>query len=163
MMHDGLRSRFTLVTPPEPAEPIYYDPRPETPRIPRPGERASYTVLPGERRINVVAGYFSLTGVLCGIGASFAVLTLLAAQLPKITIPLSIPLVIESAAAAALSCAAGLRTADLLRDRRRSGAYLALVYFAFSLFSVGRAGSMFTIVVAVLGMLLTATVWKYLE
>lgn len=158
-----MRSRFTLVTPPESAEPIYYDPRPEAPRVPRRGELSPYVVAPGEGRINVVASYFSAAGLLCGIGASFAALTLLSNFLPLIKAPLAVPLVIESAVAGAITCAANLRTAQLLRERKRTGAYLALFYFALSLLSIGRSGSMFTIVVGVLGLILTLTVWKYLE
>jgi hypothetical protein len=158
-----MRSRFTLVTPPESAEPTYLDPRAEPPRGTRRGEASAHAVPPGEARINLVAGYFSAAGLLCGIGAGFAALTLLSNFLPLIKAPISVPLVIESAAAGAITCAANLRTAQLLRERRRSGAYLALFYFAVSLFSIGRTGSMFALVLGVLGMALTLTVWKHLE
>jgi hypothetical protein len=152
-----VRSRFTLVTPPEAAEPIYLDPR-AAPLVDPP-----FVALPGETRINVVAGFFSFTGVLCGIGASFAALTLLSNYLPLIKAPIPEALVLESTIIGAVTCAANLRTAKLLRGRKRAGAYLALIYFAISLFSVGRTGSMFTMAVGVLGVLLTATVWRWLD
>ena len=155
-----MRSRFTLVTPPEPAEPIYFDPRSDA-RLARPDPPAARDA--GDARINVVAGYFSVVGLLCGIGASFAALTLLSNYLPLIKAPLPVPLVLESAVVGAVTCAANLRTAFLLRARKRSGAYLALVYFALSMFSVGRAGSMFTIAVGIVGAVLTATIWRYLD
>lgn len=157
-----MRSRFTLVTPPESAEPVYYDPHPELLRA-RQRDEPSHVTLPAKGRINLVASYFSVAGVLCGIGAGFAALTLISNLLPLVKAPLPVPLVIESAAAGAITCAANLRTAQLLRDRRRDGAYVALLYFALSLFSVGRTGSMFTMIIGMLGLLLTATVWKYLE
>ncbi|HEX4682514.1 MAG TPA: hypothetical protein VH277_07400 [Gemmatimonadaceae bacterium] len=159
-----MRSRFTLITPPDPFEPIYYDQSPETVAVRfRDDIVTAEMQRPGEQRIRLVGGYFSLSGVLGGIGASFALLTLAASLIPKISIHLSTGAVLEAALIGAVTCWANLRTAWLLRARRRTGAYLAIVYFALMLANVGGAASIAPIALGTIGLILTATIWKYLD
>src|SRR6058998_2578251 len=105
----GMRSRFTLITPPDPFEPIYYDQSPDTVAVRfRDDVVTAEMQRPGEQRIRLVGGYFSLSGVLGGIGASFALLTLAASLIPKISIHLSTGAVLEAALIGGVTCWANL-------------------------------------------------------
>ncbi|HXT17279.1 MAG TPA: hypothetical protein VN706_16695 [Gemmatimonadaceae bacterium] len=152
-----MRSRFTLVTPPEPAEPVYYDARYEMELAQE--EAALRDQLPGGGRIRLVAGYFSVIGwlMLAGLGfSSIAMLMTLVDHWRELRIW-------EGYAMLGLTSWASLYTARLLRQRRRAGGFTAMLGFTATLASVGHGLSTASIVTSAVGLCLTASVWKHLE
>lgn len=132
-----MRSRFTLLTP--------------------------GVIAPNENLIGLVAGYFKLNGVLCGIGSAYAWLTLVFSAILPFHWSAPARLVVLGASIGTMMCFANLRTARLLQDGRRAGAILALLYFAATLAGVGHGRLDWTVVLGSVGLVLTASVWKYLD
>jgi hypothetical protein len=155
-----MRSRFTLVTPPESAEPVYFDPRPELPAVPR---RLPPSEVPGDARIGAVANYFTLNGVVCGIGASFAWLSLIVSAILPFHWDAPANQVFLGAVLGTMMCVANLRTAHLLGERKRSGALLALGYCAATLAGIGHSGFSIGVVFSAIGLVFVASLWKYLD
>jgi hypothetical protein len=121
--------------------------------------------LPGTGRLGIIAGWFQLSG----IGASFA--TLVAAA--KIFFPAALPgkfstspwIMLVTSALIAFGC---FRTGQLLDERRKAGAALAVLCFGLGLgqFLTGApstADLLLDVVPAAVGLVLLASVWKHLE
>ena len=111
----------------------------------------------------LVAGYFKLNGVLSGIGSAYAWLTLVFSAVLPFHWSAPARLVALGASLGTMMCFANLRTARLLEQRRRSGAVLALLYFAMTLAGLGRGSLDWTLVLSAIGLVLTASVWRYLD
>jgi hypothetical protein len=157
-----MRSRFTLLTPPEPAEPIYFDPRADAmPASPFMSSKpAAIEDLPGAQRLELVAGYFSLNGFLCVLALVIEVVALAFKGEFHVASPVNSW---AFGTTIAVMSWASFHTARLLRHRRRAGAYTALLYFAGTIAAMARGGINAGIALSVIGLLLTASVWKYLE
>jgi hypothetical protein len=148
-----MRSRFTLLTPADPAEPaglIQYAAR-------------QGVIQASDNLITLGAGYFKLNGILCGIGSAYAWLTLVVSALLPFHWSAPARFVALGASLGTMMCFANLRTARLLEDRRRSGAVLAFLYFAATLSGLGHSGLDWTVALGAVGLVLTASVWKYLD
>ena len=113
--------------------------------------------------IGIVAGYFKCNGVVCGIGSAYAWLTLVVSAVLPFHWTAPARFVALGASIGTMMCFANLRTARLLQERRRAGAVLALVYFAATLAGIGRSGLNWTVALGSMGLVLTASVWKYLD
>lgn len=113
--------------------------------------------------VGLVAGYFKLNGALCGIGSAYAWLTLVVSAILPFHWTAPARFVAVGASIGTMLCFANLRTARLLQDGRRAGAVLALLYFAATLAGVGHRGLSWTAVLGSVGLVLTASVWKYLD
>lgn len=151
-----MRSRFTLLTPAERTDPP--DAVDVVPHVALPA-----VIPPHENLVGLVAGYFKLNGALCGIGSAFAWLTLVFSAILPFHWSAPARFVALGASVGTLMCFANLRTAQLLEDGRRSGAVLALLYFAATLAGIGHNGLDWPIVLSAFGLVLTAIVWKRLD
>ena len=117
----------------------------------------------GRSLIVPVAAYFRLNGILCGIGGAYAWLTLASSTLLPFHWSAPGRFVALGALLGTMMCFANLRTAHLLEEGRRSGAVLALGYFAATLAGIHHGGMDWTVILGSLGLAFTASVWKYLD
>lgn len=119
-------------------------------------------VLPGTGRLGIVRSYFDINAVFGVVGTcSLAALTLSPSLPSVVTLPPHPWLLIV---AGAFFTWGAIQTSRMLRDRQRTGAWAASFTFAASLVVTGvHPVSLITAGLALVGLGLLASVWRYLE
>ena len=115
-----------------------------------------------KRRLSLVAGYFRLTAGLYVFGTAAAAVLMLTGRLGTRISALN---GIASVALGAAYTAGFWYTANLLDDRRRDGAWLALFLFAAPLVAAAthiRSAGFLDVLIPALGIYVLARAWKYL-
>ena len=121
------------------------------------------TGLPGEARLGIVRTYFNIVGASAVVGTVLFVAIGVAAFRSRDAEWVSRGL--RSLAGSVLLAAGCIKTAKLLEERRKTGAWLAIAYFVVGLLAsiTGSARGLLVPSLSVVGLALIASVWQYLD
>ena len=126
--------------------------------------RNRVALLPGTGRLRLVSGYFTVAGLHQAMIAALFAAAISGgwAQFSSTITPADF---YRGVAAACLQAIGYFRTAHLVRRRRRDGAWMAVACFALVLLTqaFARSRNIWTLSISLIGLLLTTSVWPYLE